>query len=70
MSTTKAKSSTLVLTISLSEVEGLRSKVSELEKENAELKMDNDAMKKKIEDLQDPQKNADAAAFKKARTRR
>lgn len=67
MPSTKTKQPTLQLTISLSEVEGLRSKVAELDQENAELKTENDALKKQIHSLTDPQKKAAAAAFKKAR---
>lgn len=66
---TKTKQPILQLTISLSEVEALRSKVTQLEAENAELKTENKSLKKQIHDITDPQNKADAAAYKASRRR-
>ncbi len=69
MPSTKTKQPALQLTISLSEVEGLRSKVAQLEAENAELKAKCKLLEKQVHNLTDPQQQADAAAFKASRRR-
>jgi regulator of replication initiation timing len=65
MPTTKRKEPVLQLTISLAEVDGLRKKVVDLERENGELRTDNAALKKQLHDLTEPAKQADAKAYRK-----
>ena len=65
MPTTKTTQPKLQLTVSLSEVEGLRSKVAQLEQENAELKTENKVLKKHIHDATDPKNQAGIKAFRK-----
>ncbi len=74
MPTTKTKQLELqgALTLSeidalRSEIDALRSEITDLNLENAELKADNAALKIQVHDLTDPAKEADVAAFKKAR---
>lgn len=69
MPTTNRKEPQLQLTISLTEVEALRKKIIDLERENSELSSKNEALKKQLHDITDPAKKADAVAFKAVRRR-
>ena len=55
------------VTVSLAEIDSLRSKVIDLQNENAELKVNVESLKKQLHDLTDPAKLADAAAFRDRR---
>jgi len=65
--TKKSQETTLQLTITLSEVQGLRSRLAELEREVAQLRTTNEELTKKLHSLTDPAQKTAAAAFKRSR---
>lgn len=55
------------LTISLTEVNDLRKKVSDLELEIITLRKENEDLKQQLAEIQDPKRAADAKAFRRSR---
>ena len=66
MPTTKTKQAVAQGAMTIAEIDVLRAEIADLKLQNTELKTKCESLEKQIQDLTDPVKNAEAAAFKRA----